>query len=259
MSNKRIVFGIGILGAIIVVAAWYLFFGNKSNTSPKGEEPTVEDTIQNTEKPIEPPVATLQLPPHYGVFIDNAPDMRAEFREASKKKFNEILETIQQHPDSLWAWLDLGSIKKSFSDFNGAEEVWMYATTIYPKHAVAYANLGQLYWHDKINYPKAEAMFLKAVAVDPTSVAGYRDLADLYRYNYTTKKDQVDDIVLKGLKDNPEHPDLLSYLALYYFEVGDRENSIRIYRRLIQAVPGNQQAKEDLEDLEAGRNIGAPR
>lgn len=258
MSNKRFVIGIGIFCTIVVVGAGYLFFGSKSNAPVSGEKPRGEET-KSTEKPIGSSVASLQLPSHYSVFVDNAPDMRAEFKKASKEKFSETLEIIKEHPDSLWAWLDLGSIKKSFNDFDGAEEAWVYATKIYPEHTVAYANLGQLYWHNKVNYPIAEAMFLKVISLNITAVATYRDLADLYRYNYTAKKDQVDDLILSGLKDNPAEPDLLSYLALYYYEIGERDNSIRMYERLVQATPGNKQAQEDLEDLKAGRNIGAPR
>jgi len=264
MGKKQLVVAIIFLCIAGVVGIDYLFFIKRDLPSVNGPDVGGQlgtgnhsDTEGNNTNP--PTGAVLPRPPQdYAVLVDNEPAMRAEFREASKRKFNEVIETLREHPDSLWAWLDLASIKKSFNDLDGAEAIWLYATKLYPNHTVAYQNLGQLYWHNKIDYPKAEIMFLKVVELDITAVGTYRDLADLYRYNYTAKKDQVDDLILKGLKDNSEDPDLLSYLAFYYYETGDLANSIKIYERLVKANPSNTQAREDLEDLKAGRPIGSP-
>lgn len=259
MAKKQAVLSVVIFCVVIIIGIWYFLWGRFANMpGSTGREYNNGTTTKDTNIPPQTSVTLPPLPPNYATFIDKAPDMRQEFRDASKKKFAETLETIREHPDSLWAWIDLGSIKKSFNDFTGAEEAWLFATKLYPSHSAAYADLGQLYWHNIVNNQKAEAMFLKVIELDITAVATYRDLADLYRYQYVAKKDQVDNIILRGLKDNPENPDLLSYLALYYYEVDDRENAIKMYEQLVKVAPSNKTAQEDLEDLKAGRLIGSP-
>lgn len=258
MKTKVVV---GVI-AFLVLAVFILWFGGTFQAVPS-REPDDNNKEQGSREipPSQNDEQSAELPnppKNYAELKQINTNLRVELKTALINKFNEVLGKIKDHPDSLLAWLDLASVKYAFDDYDGAEEIWLYAIKLRSESSVAYANLAQLYWQRKPNYPEAERMFLKVIEISPDSVRTYRDLSDFYRSTYKIKADQADDILLKGLKDNPEHPDLLSALATYYLGEDKRELAIGYYERLVKAAPSNIAAKEDLEDLKAGRNVGDP-
>jgi tetratricopeptide (TPR) repeat protein len=254
----------GVLVAILIAAGSvvaYRFLGSRPVDNNTLDNKEIFPSPSPAPSGIANPTVVQDVPPiPVGYDIVNPdPKLSSSARENFMKQFNTIVEKIKKIPNSTWNWLDLGSVKYALGDYKGAEAAWIYATKLSPEHSPAYNNLGQLYWHDMPDYSKAEAMFQKFVALEPTAVGGYRDLADMYRYNYKEKQNQIIPVILNGLSNNPNSPDLLSYLGLYYYETGDRAHAIEYYEKLVKAAPNNKQAKDDLEDLKAGRNIGDPR
>lgn len=247
----------GALGIFLFWKFWMvkkqdLPVGSRENSGEveKLPLPTVESPDINNGEQIPIPVGFDSVHP--------SPTLDERAKANFMKQFEIALSEVKEEPSSTWAWLNFGSIKHALGDEKGAEQAWIQATILSPSHPPAYSNLGNLYWHDLIDYAKAEKMFLKYVSLDITATDGYRNLADLYRYNYQEKADQADDILLRGLQDNPESPDLLSYLAMYYYDMGKKDLAIQYYEKLVKASPGSTQAQADLADLKAGRAIGSP-
>ena len=64
-----------------------------------------------------------------------------------------------------------------------------------------------------VNYPKAESSYKAAIAIKPTVVDYYKDLATLYTSFYKTNQGLATAIVTQGLKANPGSADLLQLQA----------------------------------------------
>ena len=82
-----------------------------------------------------------------------------------------------------------------------------------PTNPVAFQDLGDLYQTYKVNYPKAETNYLLAVSLQPTNIDLYRKLYTLYKYQYKTDTTAAADILVQGLKANPNNPDLIKLQA----------------------------------------------
>ncbi|MSR76429.1 MAG: hypothetical protein EXS68_02455 [Candidatus Ryanbacteria bacterium] len=259
LKSKNILAGGAIFTMIVVLGGAWLFMkkdGGSPDPIPKGDTSRPDDGKKPDAMP--PPPQAIKLPADFGVLDESHSMLKGETRTKTITAFNSLAEDIKKDPSDLHAWNSFGAIKKMFGDYKGAEQAWLFALSINSTFTDAYANLGQLYWHYLIDYPKTEKMFLAVIKNNPAIISAYTNLSDLYRYNYTEKKTEADKILLKGLENNPEQADLLSALASYYYDEGRRDLAINFYERLVKADPGNKQAKKDLEALRAGNPIGLP-
>lgn len=107
--------------------------------------------------------------------------------------------------------------------------------------AVSYEELGE--------YKKAEAAYKKITEISPGDVPNYRKLADLYLYSLIEKEKEIPALMEEGLERVPNHPDLLSYLAVYWQNKGETEKAIEHYERLLKVAPLNKTAKDELNKL----------
>ena len=82
-------------------------------------------------------------------------------------------------------------------------------TKVAPTNYIAYGDLGDLYMNFDVNYPKAEANYKAAIAINPHVIDYYRDLYTLYTSFYKVGTGAAANILAQGLKANPNNPDLL--------------------------------------------------
>lgn len=173
----------------------------------------------------------------------------AKYREG----FDELLKTIDEHPDSFGAWFNLGSVKSVFGDYRGAEEAWLYATEISPLQARSLMNLADLYRNKLKNYEKAEWAYVTAIkrndaSVDPVIL--YREFASLYRNSYAEKKDFAISILEQGLETGSENnSELLALAGMWAWEDGDFEKAAGFYEQYLVLNPDQAEAKKDLERI----------
>ena len=163
--------------------------------------------------------------------------------------FKALVRKINQEPDTLAFWIDLGLVKKVFEDWTGARDAWEYASLIRPKDSTSFANLGDLYWHFLPDFPKAEANFLKALENNPKNPGLYKDLSDLYSFSYKEKVGLADDILLKGLEKNPKSVALLAWLGNYYRDLGDAAKAREYYQKALEIEPLNDSIRRELNNL----------
>lgn len=253
---KKSTLGIFIgVGVFLVLIAWHWYTTRQAAPS----EAVIDLIDQSPEDITKEPQATVsvELPAAFKVIQDKNSGLSADDKRKLKSEFDTALKELAEKPTSFWPLLQLSLVKKSFHDFDGSRDVLIHITKLFPTDEVAYANLGHLYWHELHDVKNAETAFLKVIEVKPSEVRIYRDLADLYRYDYSAKKGEVDDIILRGLKVNPKDAQLLGYLGLYYYEQGEMILAINAYEQLVQVAPNNEQAQLDLKDLKAGRPLGS--
>ncbi|MEK7630479.1 MAG: hypothetical protein AAB417_00390 [Patescibacteria group bacterium] len=252
-----------VLGiAVLIFAVWGIIKLTSPDQNIQTPPPPVGEVLppppSDDSNTPDGNTSKLQPPTGFDSLDESRSALKGEARTKAYASFTSLVADINKKSNDLQAWYSLGSIKKMFGDYKGAEQAWLFAVKIDSTFADAYANLGQLYWHDLVNYVKAEEMFLAVIKNNQTITSAYINLSNLYRYNYTEKKDEADKILLRGLEYNKDDSNLLSALATYYYDMGKRDLAIIYYERLVAADPKNKQAAEDLADLRAGKPIGSP-
>ena len=96
----------------------------------------------------------------------------------------------------------LGVYRKIIGDYEGAREVWEYASAIRPQNSVSFNNLGELYAYYLKNNKKAEENYAKAIENDPSAIYIYRNFFDFYRY-FAKDTAKARAILEKGIAANP--------------------------------------------------------
>jgi tetratricopeptide (TPR) repeat protein len=138
--------------------------------------------------------------------------------EEEKTRIRMEIETISKqlkdNNNLSDAWMQLGLLRKSISDYEGAEEAFEYATKIRPEDALAYGNLGVLYGYYIKDNVNAEKNYLMAIEKEPTTPFYYYQTYEFYH-----------DV----LKDNVKAKEILE--------------------RGLEWIPGVQELKHPLENL----------
>lgn len=129
-----------------------------------------------------------------------------------ENKIKELSDELRVASDNLSNLIELGTYRKIAGDYEGARDVWEYATKIRPNGSVAFQNLGDLYAYYIKDAVKAEQNFLKAINNGPTEIFLYFKTADFYRY-VVKDIDKTRHIVQEGIDANPDSEELKDLLA----------------------------------------------
>lgn len=181
---------------------------------------------------------------------DNIETAAKPIAENAEPADNQKAAVLKQPSDNPTDWLQAGIVKKNAGDYAGAKEAWESVVQMRPGDWIAYNNLGDLYHHYLKDYPKAEFYFKKVVELKPDYLQTYTNLHDLYRIFYKAKTDLADDILLEGIKNNPQDYYLRVVLASYYKDQGDKINARKYYEEALKFNPPNKAViEEELKNL----------
>lgn len=165
-------------------------------TSNNGTEPTFTIIpIEQKEKLPSPPDIEKPLTFSDDVFPENKQKMLDQWKIT--------MEELKKDHNSLDAWLQMGLLRKTTGDYEGAREAWEYASIIRPKNSVSFANLGVLYGYYLKDQQKAEKNFLKAIENDKVLTYFYAQTADFY-LDVIKNKEKAIGILEQGIKEVPE-------------------------------------------------------
>jgi tetratricopeptide (TPR) repeat protein len=135
---------------------------------------------------------------------------------------NEVIDQIkhfsaslQNKPDNLHEWIQLGNLRKIIGDYLGAIEYWKYASLLEPTYHVPYNNLGNLYQYYLNDMTKAEENYKKYIELSPQVEEPYKLLFDLYTISYTQKENLAQGVLEEGIK-NSTHNNYLKHLLENY-------------------------------------------
>src|SRR3989344_1582590 len=181
-------------------------------------------------------------------FKPQCPDLTEEQIASLKERFDKVKEFLAKTPDHMGGWMEVGLIRKGLCDYQGAADVWTYVGEIRPENSLSFANLGDLYTHFLVDYPKAEAAYLRAIENEKHDVNYFRNFFELYYY-YTEKKHLAEKVLLDGLNYNPNSQDLMTLLASYYRDNGNKEKAIEYFNKVLKLNPDNEAVKRELERL----------
>ena len=154
-------------------------------------------------------------------------DLPEDVRALVVQSVEKLKIELRTDSTNVAAWLDLAIRYKTAGNFDDAVEIWEYLAAEYPTDYVAFHNLGEHYFHEVENYPKAESYYRQAITAAPEFSINYLDLHDLYRYVYKQETTAAVDILKEALTkiDGSQSIDVLSALARYYETKGDIENA----------------------------------
>lgn len=145
------------------------------------------------------------------------------------------------------AWMNLASYYSILGDFKGTEEVLMFLTKKYAPAWQVYANLGNLYTSNLIDFDKAAAAYREAITLLPNNSALYRSLYDVQ----VRQKNSTGAIATlkEGIAATPNAIDLYVLLARHYRDEGQFDNARTYYNLAIERADaaGNASLKADLE------------
>lgn len=215
--------------AVVVIAAvgvgWQKKSGNVSNiattTDQTGSSTLITSDLGNGITATGPgkielvPIDEGTPPPSLTGELVFASTLSPEVKAALQAKEDSLIAELKRTPNRLDLWLQLGLYRKMAGDYIGAKEAWEYVSKTGAPNItyIAYGNLGSLYLDVLKDYPKAEANYKAAIAINPTFIDYYRNLYVLYSSLYKTNTRAARDIIDAGLKANPNHPDLLKLKA----------------------------------------------
>ncbi|MDA1335162.1 MAG: hypothetical protein O2794_04090 [bacterium] len=256
--NKNILIWVGVIIAIIalIFGARFVLAPRNQGVSDVSDEAKHELNEENIENDAMASDESFVYPKDWDVLIDNQPELRELTRKDLLKSWDDVVVALRDNPENTEAWMDLGTIKNTFADYNGAIQVWSKAIEVDSFRTQAYINLGNTYLFQFKQYEKAERFYMDALESDISGRFGpaiYRSLADLYRYHYPGKGDDVAKILKQGLVEYKDNLDILSYLAVYYDDLDDVDNAIKYFELLVVADPDNKSVKADLERLKKER------
>jgi len=197
---------------------------------------------------------------------DSFEDARQEFyidygklKENAKNhpKSEELLARIKEREQMLYdgnqdndreAYEGIAFDMRQLGDYEGAIRGYWASIAVYEDNAISYRNLATSY-KETGQYEKAEAAYKKTIELDLRDTSSYRNLADFYLYSMPDKKGKITSVMGEGLKRLPNHPDLLSYLAVFYQNEGEKEKAIEYYKKLLEVSPANESARSELNKL----------
>lgn len=242
MSNKNI--SIAIIPLFILGLGVYVYLDIKEkNTSEAlpvsngGIQATGDYTIEQI--PITQPVGMEQ--PNLDRPVVFGSNVTPEVKKIITTNITNLIAELKKDGTSTDKWIELGLQRKVAGDFEGAKEVWEYASALSPHNYVSFSNLGDLYAYHLKNYSKAEENLKVSIKNKPDYISGYRALYELYHLMYAEKSNLADDILLEGLLKNPKSTDLMILLAQYYKETGNKDNARTYYQKALTEarVQGN--------------------
>lgn len=187
--------------------------------------------------------------------ILNEPQIKAS--NLTEGERNRVLEGFQEVREqilktnfgTLPAISQIAQIKRNSGDFEGAITAWQYASAIWPKNSLSFANLAAIYHYDLKEYEKAEQNYLSALINNPDDVQIIRNFFSLY-HNSLKEDAKAEGLLLKSLEENPQAADLYSLTGRFYQETGRLGKALEYYRKHLALNPNNETVRREIERLE---------
>lgn len=191
--------------------------------------------------------------------ISDKPELVALF-----EKTKETGAKIKETPDDAALYLDLGLTWKSIAELTDVNQPAFFerTLTVYErgierfgeKNILFYLNAGKVAARVE-QYGKAEKYFRKAIEISPGDESGYLDLVDLYYYRLKKGPEEILPIFEAGLKTMVNTSPLIAGRATYLRRIGDNENALKDYQKLVKIFPAHPGYQEIVEELTEKINV----
>lgn len=223
---------------------------NESSDPRSSGSGTQASLPQSEESPTGPfPAYQGRDPAEIRPDLKTIAGLSEEQRREAYRQIEIFARTIKDQPTFGQAWLQIGLLKKSIGDYEGARDAWAYAAIVRPESFVPPANLAQIYWHYLPDHPEAERQFREAIRRDPNQQSLYIGLADLYSFAYREKEPFADDVLREGLEAIPGQPDILKALGALYERRGEYRTALEWWEKVREADPSNADVQAKIQEI----------
>lgn len=276
--NKNILLAgviVAALGALFVFRnqiSEFLNFGPAEPPAPTGVEPSALSPEISQPPVLEEPAAAEETgrkstekisrsgsPSYTGrppEEIRPAPEEVKIFSEIQRQQLYAAIrtqaDTLRQDQNYFNGWIQIGVLKKTLGDFEGARDAWEYAGIIQPLNSLSFANLGELYWRYLPDYPKAEKNLKTSIKHKPSDAQTYVTLAELYHYSYLAKYELADDALMEGINANPDNGTLMRRLAYLYEQRKEYPKALEWWKKVLDENPDDAEVQKRMEEIQAG-------
>jgi len=229
-------------------------------------EPTNEDAYVGLALAYEHQGAISESEKTYQRAIDSHPTSSHAYnslgtfylrRNEYEKAAGMFQKVIELAPEGYGGYVNLGATYNDMGKYKDAIEPLKKSIAIRPSYA-AYTNLSTAYFGLN-QFAEDAASNEEAIKLNPEQHIVWGNLGDARKYLGQKKEasetyQRAAELALKELKVNPRDPDVLSSLANYYSELGDRNRAL-LY--LGQSLQYGRNDKEILLDAaEVHNNLG---
>jgi tetratricopeptide (TPR) repeat protein len=164
--------------------------------------------------------------------------------------YTQIQSKLEQNPTDHSALLNLGRLKQSAGDYEGAEQIFLGLRESKPKDVLVLNSLGDLYMTME-NYEKAEDVYMNILQITPKWLNSYEELLVIYRDHLTDRVTMLEPLLTTGIEKYPEMDvTLMGMMAMYYDEiVPDKEKAIEYYEAILVKAPDSPLVDQRLSEL----------
>lgn len=152
-------------------------------------------------------------------FTKKNKDISQDQMDKYEERFRNAANKFLQSPNDIinfWQLIEIAQIKQLIGDYQGAEQVLLYAEELQPLSYLVHGNLGHLYFRYNQDFAKAEEYYLKAIEEgDPKTIPYYLELHEIYKYFYKQDTNLAEEILKQGIEMHPEANELKSELDDY--------------------------------------------
>lgn len=106
-----------------------------------------------------------------------------------------------------------------------------------PKRARVYGNLGKAFL-DKGKYEKARFAFEKTIALDPTFLGAYNNLATIHIDHFRQYK-KAREYLHEAIRRNPDYPSPYLNLGVIHLQLRELDQAIQAFQKLLELDPEN--------------------
>jgi serine/threonine-protein kinase len=201
-------------------------------------EPTNEDAYIGLALAFEHQGAINEAEKAYQGAINSHPNSRVSYnslgtfyvrRNEYEKALGMFQKVIALAPEGYGAYVNLGATYTNMGRYAEAIEPLKKSIAIRPSYA-AYVNLGTTYFGLN-EFADAAKAYEEAIKLNPAQHVTWGNLGDARKYlgaknEALSAYHKAVDLAGEELKINPHDPDVLSSLASYYSELGDRNHAL---------------------------------
>lgn len=184
--------------------------------------------------------------------LDLKPDYWGSYNDLGvfyyrNSRYDEAISQFRQvtilTPDNYKGYNNLGGIFYLLERWGEAREMFDRSFKLRKSYSVA-SNLGTLYYIEG-QYSEAAKMYEAALEINDHHYQIWANLAAAY-YWTPGERDKSQEYYKQAIKRaeeekkvNPKDPDVISSLASYYAELGERAKSFKLINKSIEMAPGN--------------------
>ena len=149
-----------------------------------------------------------------------------------------FLETARQLDSNwIWLWIDYGHYYEEKRLFEQAEAMFLKAIALDTTYFLAYQRLGGLYDQYLNRDKEAEQLWLKALSLEPNDIQSLESLAN-FHFSYE-QFDLAFDFYARAVELDPGDDRLVEFMANTYSNTRQQEKGIRQIRRLLLLPNGD--------------------